>query len=165
MRYFGARFGRAHGRAELFEHGSVIILVRKELTAHSAGGPLDALIHCGDGGSDAKCLAGNILQTVIVRGNCDGWGCDYEDDMLVNIGGVNIFVTHGHRYGVKSGLDTLASAAAAKGAQVACFGHTHKPFCEYRDGVLLINPGTCTLRGACALLTIDQSGSFQAELL
>ena len=59
----------------------------------------------------------------------------------------------------------LASAAAAKGAQVACFGHTHKPFCEYRDGVLLINPGTCTLRGACALLTIDQSGSFQAELL
>ena len=102
---------------------------------------------------------------MIVRGNCDGWGCDYEDDMLVNIGGVNIFVTHGHRYGVKSGLDTLASAAAAKGAQVACFGHTHKPFCEYRDGVLLINPGTCTLRGACALLTIDQSGSFQAELL
>ena len=85
--------------------------------------------------------------------------------MLVSIGGVSIFVTHGHRYGVKSGLDTLASAAAAKGAQVACFGHTHKPFCEYRDGVLLINPGTCTLRGACALLTIDPSGSFQAELL
>ena len=106
--------------------------------------------------------AGNIYT---VCGNCDGWGCDYEDDMLVNIGGVNIFVTHGHRYGVKSGLDTLTSAAAAKGAQVACFGHTHKPFCEYRDGVLLINPGTCTLRGACALLTIDQSGSFQAELL
>ena len=140
-------------------------MLEQSLIKLEAGGPLDALIDCGDGGSDAKYLAGNILQTVIVRGNCDGWGCDYEDDMLVNIGGVNIFVTHGHRYGVKSGLDTLASAAAAKGAQVACFGHTHKPFCEYRDGVLLINPGTCTLRGACALLTIDQSGSFQAELL
>ena len=122
-------------------------MLEQSLIKLEAGGPLDALIHCGDGGSDAKYLAGNILQAVIVRG------------------GVNIFVTHGHRYGVKSGLDTLASAAAAKGAQVACFGHTHKPFCEYRDGVLLINPGTCTLRGACALLTIDQSGSFQAELL
>ena len=124
----------------------------------------DLVLHLGDGSRDVLGLEypPALLQ---VRGNCDGWGCDYEDDMLVNIGGVNIFVTHGHRYGVKSGLDTLASAAAAKGAQVACFGHTHKPFCEYRDGVLLINPGTCTLRGACALLTIDQSGSFQAELL
>ena len=140
-------------------------MLEQALIKLEAGGPLDALIHCGDGGSDAKYIAGNILQTVIVRGNCDGWGCDYEDDMLVSIGGVSILVTHGHRYGVKSGLDTLASSAAAKGAQVACFGHTHKPFCEYRDGVLLINPGTCTLRGACALLTIDPSGSFQAELL
>lgn len=87
-------------------------MLEQSLIKLEAGGPLDALIHCGDGGSDAKYLAGNILQTVIVRGNCDGWGCDYEDDMLVNIGGVNIFVTHGHRYGVKSGLDTLASAAA-----------------------------------------------------
>ena len=109
-------------------------MLEQSLIKLEAGGPLDALIHCGDGGSDAKYLAGNILQAVIVRGNCDGWGCDYEDDMV-------------------------------EGAQVACFGHTHKPFCEYRDGVLLINPGTCTLRGACALLTIDQSGSFQAELL
>ena len=88
-------------------------MLEQSLIKLEAGGPLDALIHCGDGGSDAKYLAGNILQTVIVRGNCDGWGCDYEDDMLVNIGGVSIFVTHGHRYGVKSGLDTLASAAAA----------------------------------------------------
>ena len=126
----------------------------------------DRIYHLGDGeGCEDYIEAVAECPLEIVRGNCDGCGSDYEDDMLVNIGGVSIFVTHGHRYGVKSGLDTLASAAAAKGAQVACFGHTHKPFCEYRDGVLLINPGTCTLRGACALLTIDQSGSFQAKLL
>ena len=140
-------------------------MLDQSLIKLEAGGPLDALIHCGDGGSDAKYLAGNILQTVIVRGNCDGWGCDYEDDMLVNIGGVNIFVTHGHRYGVKSGLDTLDSAAAAKGAQVACFGHSLKLCCVLRVGLVLIHRGAFSLGGACALLTIDQSGSFQAELL
>ena len=44
-------------------------MLEQSLIKLEAGGPLDALIHCGDGGSDAKCLAGNILQTVIVRGN------------------------------------------------------------------------------------------------
>ena len=140
-------------------------LLEQALIKLEAESPLDALIHCGDGGRDVQFLAGNILQTVIVRGNCDGWSDQFEDEMLVNIGGVNIFVTHGHRYGVKSGLDALANAAVSKCAQVACFGHTHKPFCEYRDGVLLINPGTCTLHGACALMTVDADGSFQARLL
>ena len=46
-------------------------------------------------------------------------------------------------YGVKYDLDTISDAAAARGAQVALFGHTHIPVAERRNGVFLFNPGSC----------------------
>ena len=39
--------------------------------------------------------------------------------------------------------DTLADAAAARGAEVALFGHTHKPTALQKNGVFLFNPGSC----------------------
>ena len=56
---------------------------------------------------------------------------------------VVVFYTHGHMYGVKYDLDTLADAAAARGAEVALFGHTHKPIALQKNGVFLFNPGSC----------------------
>ena len=74
--------------------------------------------------------------------------------------GVVIFYTHGHMYGVKYDLDTLADAASARGAEVALFGHTHIPHAETRGGVFLFNPGSC---GRCytgpdtyGILTLDE---------
>lgn len=139
--------------------------LQQALMKMEAGGRLDCLIHCGDGGRDAVPLTGNIMQTVIVRGNCDGWGCPYEESMCLPIGKATFFVTHGHRYGVKSDLSLLADTAVAKGAQVVCFGHTHIPFCEYRQGILLINPGSCAYTGRCAVITVDDRGEVTAELL
>ncbi len=139
--------------------------IQQALIRLEACGPLDALIHCGDSSRDALPYTGNILQVVAVRGNCDGWLDDHEEEMLVTIGNVPIFVTHGHRYGVKRGLELLSAAASARGARVACFGHTHQPFCEYRDGVLLINPGSCAYTGRCALLTIRDRGDIDAQLM
>ena len=37
----------------------------------------------------------------------------------------------------------LADAAAARGAEVALFGHTHKPIALQKNGVFLFNPGSC----------------------
>ena len=54
-----------------------------------------------------------------------------------------VFYTHGHMYGVKYDLDTLADAAAARGAEVALFGHSHIPHAEQRGNVFLFNPGSC----------------------
>lgn len=130
-----------------------------------AAGRLDALIHCGDGACDLRYLGGSILQTAVVYGNCDGSAAELARDMLLDMDGVRIYITHGHYYNVKRGLDLLAEAAAAKGAQVACYGHTHKAVCEYRAGVLLLNPGACVYTGACALLTVEKGGSFTARLL
>ena len=55
---------------------------------------------------------------------------------------VKIFYTHGHLYGVKSGLYTFACAARERGAQVALYGHTHNALTDYEDGLYIMNPGS-----------------------
>ena len=98
------------------------------------------------------------LRAYSVAGNCD-YGALEPTDGLAAFDGVVIFYTHGHMYGVKYDLDTLADAASARGAEVALFGHTHIPHAETRGGVFLFNPGSC---GRCytgpdtyGILTLD----------
>ena len=98
------------------------------------------------------------LRAYSVAGNCD-YGALEPTDGLAAFDGVVIFYTHGHMYGVKYDLDTLADAASARGAEVALFGHTHIPHAETRSGVFLFNPGSC---GRCytgpdtyGILTLD----------
>lgn len=139
--------------------------LQQALMKLEAGGRLDALIHCGDHASDADLIGANILQVAAVRGNCDGWLDSHEEEMLLNIGGVTFFIAHGHRYGVKREADTIAEIAAARGAQICCFGHTHVPLCEYCRGVLLLNPGACLYTGDCALITTDGRGGYSVQML
>ena len=55
--------------------------------------------------------------------------------------GHKIMVTHGHNYGVSMDLYGVSEEAAARGCEIVCFGHTHKPVVEKKKGVLVINPG------------------------
>ncbi len=105
----------------------------------------DAVIHLGDHASDAEVLlrAYPRLPVCRVRGNCDRFETDVQDEAVIEWEGVKILVTHGHRYHVKSGLLTLCYAAIQAGAQIALFGHTHMPYCEESDGLWLLNPGAC----------------------
>ena len=102
----------------------------------------DAVLHLGDHQSDAEDLACVFpsISFYTVPGNCDHNWTD-ETDRLLILGGVRIFMTHGHRYGVKSGYDRLLLAAKQAGAALALFGHTHCYYQAVRDGVCLLNPG------------------------
>ena len=102
-----------------------------------------AVIFLGDGLRDAEALQDErpSLRLYTVRGNCD-LGQSAAAGALAPFGGVLFFYTHGHLYGVKSGLTELAGAAAARGAQAALFGHTHRQTLERHNGVLLFNPGS-----------------------
>ena len=122
---------------------------------------VDALIFLGDGLRDLEAaLAGYPkLRAYSVAGNCD-FGALEPTDGIAAFDQVVIFYTHGHMYGVKYDLDTLADAAAARGAEVALFGHTHIPHAEQRGNVFLFNPGSC---GRCytgadtyGILTTDE---------
>ena len=121
-------------------HGSADT-VRRILTAESDA---DAVIFLGDGlrDLDKALTAVPKMRVYSVAGNCD-FGALEPLDGLAAFDSVVLFYTHGHMYGVKYDLDTLTEAAAARGAEVALFGHTHIPLSEQRGTVLLFNPGSC----------------------
>lgn len=91
--------------------------------------PPDALIFLGDGLSDlARCDTGNI-PVYAVRGNCDALTI-FDDpptpeERLIDLYGIKIFLTHGHRFLVKQGLSAAAAYAARLGADLLLYGHTH----------------------------------------
>jgi len=61
--------------------------------------------------------------------------------------GHTIFMTHGHQYRVKAGLDAVTEAARARGAVLLLFGHTHVPYCCVTEGLSIVNPGSIGMGG------------------
>ena len=109
-------------------------------------GVLDAACFLGDVARDAEHLRErleampNQPPLYAVRGNNDYYStCTLPWDLLIELGGVRIYMTHGHRL---VSLMNLAYKAQECGAQVALFGHTHQALCETVQGVLLLNPGS-----------------------
>ena len=102
----------------------------------------DAVIHLGDGGSDAEMLS-HILGTGIIRvsGNCDN-GYTEPRELMLEFEGKRLLLTHGDMYGVKSGLTRLEQRGREVGADILLFGHTHHATIITLSGILLVNPGT-----------------------
>lgn len=100
---------------------------------------VDRTIHCGDFCTTADDLPGGEELT-LVRGNCDV--APVPDEAAWEGGGLRFFVTHGHRYGVHTGLTKLMYRAKEAEANVVCFGHSHSPYCAIDSGILFINPGS-----------------------
>lgn len=122
----------SHGR-----FGGIQRIIEKEA-------PFDMFLHAGDIQGEIGCIeewAG--CPVYVVRGNCD-WGGEYPQERMVSFGSEQIFLAHGNRHGVRTGIQEFALAAANAGATVGIFGHTHVPLSEERYGVLLFNPGSVT---------------------
>jgi len=112
---------------------------------------LDAVFFLGDGYPDFERLAAKYPGPLYlgVLGNCDGYrlleGGTYEK--LAELGGRRFLLIHGHRFGVKRSIGGAVDYAAAKGADVLLYGHTHEAFDETLDAsdgtsVRVINPGS-----------------------
>jgi putative phosphoesterase len=106
----------------------------------------DRILHTGDV-MDAGLLdeLGALAPLDGVAGNCDGWdvAARLPPELTVEIGGVHIALVHdpGPAPDRRSRL-----RARFPDARAVCFGHTHLPVCEDRDGLLLLNPGSPTER-------------------
>lgn len=79
----------------------------------------------------------------IVAGNCDGF-CSFPDFDILDIEGHSIYFTHGHTSYVKSGTDTLCRRAKNCGCDIVLYGHTHISDIEYKNGLYVVNPGSCS---------------------
>jgi putative phosphoesterase len=99
----------------------------------------------GDGEYDLTRLQRRFpsLPVNAVRGNCD-LRSTLPRALTCAAGGVRIFATHGHLFGVKHDpiYRELCEAALAENADVVLFGHTHQPFRDRTMGMELLNPGS-----------------------
>lgn len=126
----------------------------------------ELILHLGDHDWDCAALHRRFPQIPVraVRGNCDLMsGAPVRDEFAAE--GKRIFMTHGHLYHVKTGMDAILTAASVSGADILLYGHTHIPFYAERDGLHILNPGSVG-RGKKTYAVLDlQHGAVQCEIL
>lgn len=125
----------------------------------------DQVIHLGDCLRDAEELERRIprLPFCSVPGNND-WFFDLPKEKVISLGGIKIFLCHGHTTRVKYGLDLQVYRALQAGCAVSLFGHTHRPLLERQRDVLLLNPGSVADSDTYALLTLSPNESPHGEI-
>lgn len=109
---------------------------------------VDAILHAGDLADESVLRQLERLAPVYaVRGNVDPPNLWHRlpARRLVTLGGVRIGLVHGDGTS-GSTVERARRAFRADGVDCIVFGHSHEPYCERRDGVLLFNPGSPTDR-------------------
>lgn len=104
-------------------------------------GAIDHLIHAGDHLSDAKHIAQKYgVSITAVKGNMDmGAG---HSEVIVEMEGHRILVTHGHKYHVKRGYQQIYYKALESDVDIVVFGHTHVAMQFEESNIMFINPGS-----------------------
>lgn len=122
----------------------------------------DAVFFLGDGIRDIDDRIDGV-PVIRVRGNCDwnvGDATDVPEEETVCFEGHRIFLTHGHRFGAKSGTGGLLRAAREREAEIVLFGHTHRQTeesvpldADLEKRIVLFNPGSIA-QGKFGTLTL-----------
>ena len=105
-------------------------------------GDIDMFIHLGDierGPEYIRQLAN--CETHMIAGNND-YDIDLPATDSFMIADKKVFITHGHRFYVGAGLDKLRQYGIDNGYDIVMFGHTHVPYLEKTDDLILLNPGS-----------------------
>lgn len=137
------------------------IKIKKAIELHKA--KCDAVIFLGDGLKDIEYVKEQYQDIAFftVKGNCDLFTPGVEEERLLCLDNFKILITHGHRYGAKSGYGRLAYRARELDADAVFFGHTHVPFDDFitvaDKQIRLFNPGSVGYEGSFGV--VNTSGS------
>ena len=103
----------------------------------------DYIFHLGDGANEIRKLKSIYRDKLIyVYGNCD---CILSElEKTIDIEGVKFFLTHGHKYKVKTNDIFLQLRGEELGVDCCMYGHTHIPQISEFGKLKLINPGSLT---------------------
>ncbi len=140
-------------------------LVRPEV--FDAFDSVEMILHAGDvGGDDVLDELAAIAPVYAVFGNMDDPSDPRLDQELVReVGGISIHVSHGHELGSPTPAKLLKRYAG----DVLVFGHTHRQLVEWAGARLVVNPGAAghrrfKLLPSVARLTISH-GRTNVELV
>lgn len=125
---------------------------------------VEAILHLGDfTGSEVPSLLEALAPLEAVAGNNDPPALvqRFGRRKVVTLGGVRIGMVHGDG---THGSTTSRSLRAFEtdAVDVICFGHSHRPMCERRGEIWLVNPGSPTdkrtqRRYSYAILDIERA--------
>lgn len=127
--------------------------MREAIEMHKA--TCQGVIFLGDGLKDVTYLMQDYPEIPLfaVKGNCDFFAKDADEERLLCIESFKILITHGHLYGAKGGCGNLVYRARELDADAVFFGHTHVPLDDIFEigekRIHLFNPGS-----------VGHSGSF-----
>ena len=91
----------------------------------------------------AEILNGLKEKLLVVKGNCDAEVDEmisefkFEDHLLLNINGKNIYFTHGHKYNIE--------VIPYEDFEILIYGHIHQGFIQEKEGYIFANPGSISL--------------------
>lgn len=125
----------------------------------------DRIVHLGDHDADARRLSERFPQIPVwsVSGNCDYGLCPAV--RVEDVEGVRLYMTHGHTLGVKYSLLRAELSAREREANILLFGHTHQSFCQWHNGLWMLNPGSCSGRGPVTYGVIELSqGAIRTQI-
>lgn len=114
-------------------------LLRPEALEYLAGA--DHIVHGGDiGGPDILERLARLAPLTVVRGNNDTapWTAALPLTARLEFGDVALYVVHD--------IADLDIDPPAAGVRVVVSGHSHRPACTERGGVLYVNPGSAGRR-------------------
>lgn len=104
--------------------------------------PIDMLVHLGDVEGGEYYIDSLVDCPVhMVAGNNDFF-TDIPREEEIFIGKYRAFLTHGHRYYVSTGEDTLKDVARQRGVDIVMYGHTHMPALTIEPDLVTLNPGS-----------------------
>ena len=126
----------------------------------------DVMIHLGDYFDDGEAMKEEYpgIRLYQVPGNCDRYRCppDQPEICIDRIGGVDVYLTHGHKHRGKRGLGGLRSSARTANVDIVMYGHTHVADCHREeDGLWVLNPGSCGYSGGSAGIIEIQDGKIR----
>jgi len=127
----------------LAESGEALSFLADLADSYFAG--VDLILHAGDLVAPGILSAFTCCPVLAVRGNMDPVAADLPEKRLIEAGPARIGLMHG--WGASYDLeDRLLREFRDARLDVLVYGHSHRPVCHRRDGILLFNPGSASDR-------------------
>ncbi len=129
----------------------------------------DAIVHLGDYFDDGDELHEEFpyIPMTQVAGNCDRYRTppSVREILIDRICGVDLYMTHGHRHGVKMTTGALISDARKARVQAVLYGHTHFAECREENGLWILNPGAGgSWGGSAGVLDVEKGRIVRCRL-
>ncbi len=97
----------------------------------------DFYLHAGD----SELSPAQLVPYQVVAGNNDYY-YDFPNYLIITKDNIRILLIHGHQVYSFDRVKKLVEQAKQLNCQIVCFGHTHRPFEQLIDDVLVLNPGS-----------------------